>query len=232
MKLLCIIEFFSYAGEGIIILVMVYIFTFTPISVWMLVLLSGLSFILFGLSALLGSSSSSEALDNIGILLITVIAIAIIAHRVEYSLRSSFLDELRMRAERSLLMHEKETAHSLLSSMLPSTVISQLKKQKQNIAETFEGVTILFCEIASFADWYSSVDRIYTEQSGRRRTFRDRLTPEEIVHVLNIVFSVYDSVLDTFPVLRKVETVSTHALFAPTEFFSWIKRISILDTGE
>eukprot|EP01138_Halocafeteria_seosinensis_P007366 gb/GECG01007530.1/.p1 GENE.gb/GECG01007530.1/~~gb/GECG01007530.1/.p1 ORF type:complete len:1985 (+),score=231.08 gb/GECG01007530.1/:1-5955(+) len=196
------------AAEGVVTVVLVYLFTFTPVSLWILMGLAGLSIILFGLSSMLASTTSSEVLDNIGVLIITVIALSIVTHRVEWSLRESFLDELRMRAERSLLLHEKETAHSLLSSMLPSTVISQLKKQKQNIAETFEGVTILFCEIASFADWYSSVDRISVDRSGARQVYRDKLSPEEIVRVLNIVFSVYDSVLDTFPILRKVETVN------------------------
>lgn len=196
-----------FADIGFIAVVLVYFYGFTPMHLKILSGLSLLTIILLPFKAFRSSKSSSGILDDIGTTVIMIVALSIVTHRVAYSLRESFVDELKTRVETSLLKDEKDTAHSLLESMLPSSVISQLKKQRHNIAETFDGVTILFCEISNFADWYSSVDRFVEEESGGMAIKKDALEPQEIVSVLNIVFNVFDSILDAFPILRKVETV-------------------------
>jgi hypothetical protein len=111
---------------------------------------------------------------------------------VSPQLRRSFLDEYLLRMNADLLQGEKDLANELLNSMLPADVIAELKAGRPSPADTFEHVTVLFCEITNFAEWCR----------GK--------SPQHVVKVLNIIYSAFDDLVDAFPPgsVHKVETVN------------------------
>ncbi|KAK5650378.1 hypothetical protein RI129_001407 [Pyrocoelia pectoralis] len=83
----------------------------------------------------------------------------------------------------------KKRSDDLLYSMIPRTVADRLRSGNSSLStcETFESVTILFCELVGL---YSS-------------TVQEALS---VVDCMNAVFSCFDGLMDTFKVY-KVETV-------------------------
>lgn len=76
----------------------------------------------------------------------------------------------------------------LLLNILPAKIAEQLKKQQGVIAERFDDVSVLFADIAGF-----------TPLSAR-------LSPAEIVDMLNNVFSVFDGLVEKYG-LEKIKTI-------------------------
>lgn len=86
--------------------------------------------------------------------------------------------DIRRRKEaQRLLRQEKERADNLLRNILPETVIVRINAGEGTIADRFPDASVLFCDLAGFTPMSSS------------------LPADEIVRMLNIVFSEFDELV-------------------------------------
>ncbi|MBI3746408.1 MAG: adenylate/guanylate cyclase domain-containing protein [Chloroflexi bacterium] len=90
-------------------------------------------------------------------------------------------------AEREMARLHRENERLLLN-ILPEPIADRLRNGERVIADRFDDVTLLFADIVGF-----------TEMSSR-------MAPEELVLVLNEVFTVFDELVDQFG-LEKVKTI-------------------------
>ncbi|MEC4982829.1 MAG: adenylate/guanylate cyclase domain-containing protein [Oscillatoria sp. PMC 1068.18] len=86
------------------------------------------------------------------------------------------------------LQIEREKSEQLLLNILPEPIAEKLKQGEVNIAHKFSEVTILFADLVGF-----------TELSARK-------TPEELVKLLNEIFSQFDSFTEAYQ-LEKIKTI-------------------------
>jgi class 3 adenylate cyclase len=87
--------------------------------------------------------------------------------------------------ERERLARENER---LLLNILPEPVASRLREGEPLIADRFEDVTLMFADVVDFT------------------SLSAMLTPSELVHALNEVFSVFDGLVERYG-LEKVKTI-------------------------
>ena len=120
--------------------------------------------------------------------LLFILLVSIPSYSKEYSLRMNFMGDIMMFSQHIELSVEEEHSRVLLASMLPETIVKQLKEGKKLIAEEYENVSILFAEVCDF-------DRITAE-----------LQPRHVIELLNVVFSTFDQLVDLHKA-HKVETV-------------------------
>lgn len=73
-------------------------------------------------------------------------------------------------------------------NILPEAIAIKLKEGENNIAERFAEVTILFADIVGFTK------------------ISERITPEELVKLLNQLFSEFDRLSDRYN-LEKIKTI-------------------------
>ncbi|MCB1304511.1 MAG: guanylate cyclase, partial [Leptospiraceae bacterium] len=83
---------------------------------------------------------------------------------------------------------EQNRAERLLLNILPASVAEELKSQKKVIAHSSREVTILFADIVGFT------------------TLAESREPQQIIEILNRVFSVFDRLTDTHR-LEKIKTI-------------------------
>jgi guanylate cyclase len=83
---------------------------------------------------------------------------------------------------------EHARSESLLLNVLPAPVAERLKRSEGVIADGFEGVTVLFADIVDFTPLSAS------------------LTPNEMVTLLNGLFTAFDRLVDRFG-LEKIKTI-------------------------
>jgi adenylate cyclase len=83
---------------------------------------------------------------------------------------------------------EHERSESLLLNVLPAPVAERLKRSSGVIADGFDGVTVLFADIVGFTPLSAS------------------LSPQEVVTVLDSLFSAFDQVVDRRG-LEKIKTI-------------------------
>ena len=188
-------------GYGVLALLMVYLYSFTPVNVWLSSLVCAALVLTFGLAVGLtrsrwAASSSLDAgaadgnfgvsmLDIVGVLVVFAVIVGFISHNLEYWLRLSFLDEVRLSQEKAELEKEKRLSEALLITMVPPSILAQLQAGRTMIADSIPAVTVLFCELK--LDVY-------------------RLTAGQVVRVLNMVYSCFDALIDAHG-MHKVETV-------------------------
>lgn len=86
------------------------------------------------------------------------------------------------------LMEEHDRSEKLLLNILPRSISDRLKAGQQSIADGFAEVSVVFADIVGF-----------TELSSK-------LPPDELVRVLNEVFSRFDELADRFG-LEKIKTI-------------------------
>lgn len=72
--------------------------------------------------------------------------------------------------------------------MLPASVVSQLQAGRELIADEYGSVTVLFCEVCDF------------------NTISGQLDPDQVVELLNTIFSKFDVLVDYHSV-HKIETI-------------------------
>ncbi len=83
---------------------------------------------------------------------------------------------------------EKELSERLLLNILPAAIADRLKRQESNIADGHADVTVMFADIVNF-----------TQMS-------EELSPNEMVHLLNDVFSEFDVLAEKYGI-EKIKTV-------------------------
>ena len=86
------------------------------------------------------------------------------------------------------LQAEQEKSERLLLNILPAPIAARLKDSPRIIADGFKGVTVLFADIVEFTP------------------IADRLPPDEVVALLNRVFSAFDLLADHHN-LEKIKTI-------------------------
>jgi class 3 adenylate cyclase len=89
---------------------------------------------------------------------------------------------------RHALALEREKSERLLLNVLPAPIAARLKQSDEVIADGFPEVTVLFADIVDFT----------------RRS--ERIAPEQVVQVLNELFSVFDQLAERQG-LEKIKTI-------------------------
>lgn len=88
----------------------------------------------------------------------------------------------------NLLADEQEKSESLLLNILPKQIADALKASPTTIADHYEGASVLFADVVEF-----------TPLSAR-------MTPNELVELLNEVFTYFDEVADDLGI-EKIKTI-------------------------
>jgi class 3 adenylate cyclase len=90
--------------------------------------------------------------------------------------------------EHRLLLAEQERSERLLLNVLPAPIAARLKQREEVIADRFAEVTVLFADLVDF-----------TPRA-------ERIAPEQVVAVLNELFSVFDRLAQQQR-LEKIKTI-------------------------
>ncbi|MBP0001821.1 MAG: PAS domain-containing protein [Cyanobacteria bacterium SID2] len=90
---------------------------------------------------------------------------------------------------------ERKKSEKLLLNILPKVIVEQLKQSSGTVAEQFENATILFADIVGFTSLAS------------------RLTPLELVNLLNQIFSKFDRLAQKYE-LEKIKTIGDAYMIA------------------
>lgn len=104
---------------------------------------------------------------------------AILHARVNSSLASKRMHD-KEQAYLENIREERRRSEKLLLNIMPKPIINRLKQGEKTIADYFEDVTVMFADIVGF-----------TQLSGR-------VSPLELVNMLNNVFSMFDNAADRF----------------------------------
>ena len=83
---------------------------------------------------------------------------------------------------------EQEKSNQLLLNILPESVAVELKEGRNNIAEAFSAVTVLFADIVEFT------------------RLSEKIPPDEMVELLNDIFSRFDRLTEDYQ-LEKIKTI-------------------------
>jgi class 3 adenylate cyclase len=114
--------------------------------------------------------------------LLTANVIGMVAcYAIEFYTRRDFV-------QRQLLKAEEAQVEDLLLNVLPQPVCERLKRERAWMAESFSEATILFADIAHFTELAAHV------------------TAEEVVALLNRVFSAFDELVEKHQV-EKIKTI-------------------------
>lgn len=95
---------------------------------------------------------------------------------------------IQLQDEHRLLAVEQEKAERLLLNILPKTIAARLKQGERTIAERYSHVTVLFADVVDFI------------------TLASRIDPEDLVSLLNDLFSRFDQLADRYG-LEKIKTI-------------------------
>jgi len=146
-------------------------------------------FILVARSGFSANSAVQGLFAGAGLLTVFVVGRQILASRdnqrlnVELSERLSQLDQAYV-----MLNTERDRAEQLLLNVLPEDVANRLKLGEMTIADSFSEVTVLFADIVDFT------------------SLSARISPEQLVTMLNQVFSAFDKLAETYG-LEKIKTI-------------------------
>jgi class 3 adenylate cyclase len=95
------------------------------------------------------------------------------------------------------ILSEKERSEQLLLNILPKSIVERIQIKQSNqsslelsshVVDSFREVTVLFADIVNFTK------------------FSETIPPEELVSVLNQIFSAFDSLCDNYG-LEKIKTI-------------------------
>lgn len=106
----------------------------------------------------------------------------------EQNMRTEFMQSRTIEKQSKLLGEEKKKSEALLLNILPETVANRLLSGERTIADYFDSVSVLFADIEGF----TSIAR--------------RLNPQELVALLNRIFSHFDSLAEVLG-LEKIKTI-------------------------
>lgn len=128
--------------------------------------------------AVVSFSPGLTSLVRMVILISTCVTLALIA----------FLFDADTREAEHKLAAEHDRSERLLLNILPKSISERLKGGQQAIADGFANVTVLFADIVGFT------------------VLSARLPPQELVRVLNEVFSRFDELAEKYR-LEKIKTI-------------------------
>lgn len=106
----------------------------------------------------------------------------------EYHVRHNFLRRIQVRRQRAALRKEQRKSQTLLSNLLPRSIVKELKLGRELIADFYKEGTIVFTDLRGFTAFSSTV------------------TPAQLVSFLNVLFSTFDRIASKFGV-HKVELI-------------------------
>jgi class 3 adenylate cyclase len=109
------------------------------------------------------------------------VSVILLASQIEAYQRRLFI-------QRSLVEYERARAETLLLNVMPGPIADRLKQDPDAIADHFEGVSVVFADIAGFTHLAA------------------RLTPTELVQRLDDVFSRLDDIVHRHG-LEKIKTI-------------------------
>jgi guanylate cyclase len=112
---------------------------------------------------------------------------------VAFFLLSSFLRERNTALEQ--VRYERDRSEGLLLNILPKEIAPRLKDNHATIADSYENASILFADIVNFTPWSAE------------------LPPDEMVEMLNEIFSYFDSLLEKYGV-EKIRTIGDNYMCA------------------
>ncbi|MEC4991384.1 MAG: adenylate/guanylate cyclase domain-containing protein, partial [Oscillatoria sp. PMC 1068.18] len=93
----------------------------------------------------------------------------------------------RKLAEQQLQLQQQKT-EELLLNILPQPIAERLRNEQRTIADNFEGVTVLFADLAGFTEFSAST------------------SSTELVEILNVIFSEFDGIAKDYG-LEKIKTI-------------------------
>lgn len=94
----------------------------------------------------------------------------------------------QLAVQHELLAEEKQKSESLLLNVLPPHIVQRLKENHEKIADGCADVTVMFADISNFTQ------------------LSELLSPEQVVHVLNTIFSWFDAMTEKYK-LDKIKTI-------------------------
>ena len=109
-------------------------------------------------------------------------------HVLESISRQLFLKDLKIEEQQQLLANERKKSERLLQNMLPVNIADRLKNNEKIIADKYPNVSVLFADIVNFTN------------------FSQRLSAEEIVNLLDEIFSIFDNLVEKHGV-EKIKTI-------------------------
>ncbi|KAJ3209228.1 hypothetical protein HDU67_006308 [Dinochytrium kinnereticum] len=115
---------------------------------------------------------------------------------IEYSFRQIFITKKRLEIEMRRLQDRHTSVEGILELILPKNVITRLQTSNYN----FSAVT----------DRFETAFAIFIDFVGKKTL--DSLSPEHAVRFLNTIFKALDSVLQKFPEVDKIKTISSKTL--------------------
>lgn len=121
--------------------------------------------------------------------ILLIIYMNVVSYFRERTLRSNVIADKILQAQQKSVETERENSEYILHSILPTPIINALKNGEKVGPEKYTQVTVMFVDIFEFS------------------VISKRLTPKEVVFLLNLIYSVYDRLTDIHNVY-KVETVS------------------------
>jgi len=95
----------------------------------------------------------------------------------------------------ALLRNEQAKSENLLLNILPKEIAAILKNERRTIADHYTDASVLFADMVGFTP------------------LSEKLTPVEIVELLNEAFSFFDSLLDKYAV-EKIRTIGDNYMVA------------------
>lgn len=90
---------------------------------------------------------------------------------------------------------ERDKSETLLLNILPKEIAPRLKDNHATIADSYECASVLFADIVNFTPWSAE------------------LPPDEMVEMLNEIFSFFDSLLEPYGV-EKIRTIGDNYMCA------------------
>ncbi|MFO1472748.1 MAG: adenylate/guanylate cyclase domain-containing protein [Turneriella sp.] len=182
-------EFFIKYGYGLIICIVIYTFamlrlrTFFALVASTLVIGEYIAFLVF-----VRPMPLNEVILSLAVISFVNTAGLVSVFFFEQNMRNEFMQSRTIEKQSKLLGEEKKKSEALLLNILPETVANRLLSGERTIADYFDSVSVLFADIEGF----TSLSR--------------RLNPQQLVALLNRVFSHFDSLAEVLG-LEKIKTI-------------------------